>query len=276
MIFRLSDARAGWRLMLRRFGTRVAGFAALLVMAAPAGADGSTTIYFRDGTRTLCTNEAREKDGDVLCEYDGGLLIYRASDVARIEKGRSVEPERHSPDLPEGEARRPPSSPPAPASETVSPPARPGPQGILFYDPRRPEKYWSSATRHHDTLREAIAAFAEEFNRPATWVEENLGDSNDLGDVRATLTERLSIPAGAVGDPAEAVDPALEFYHPRRPHKYMTGPDAGHDSFRAAIEALARDFDRPAEWIERHMGETNDVHQIRRSLKSARDAEALQ
>lgn len=273
MIFRLIDARAVWRSTLCRFCSRVVGFAALTVMAAPAGAAGSTVIYFKDGTRTLCTNEVLEQAGDILCEYDGGLLIYRASDVARIEKGRSLEPERHSPEPPGGEPQQPPPTP-APASGTVSSAAPPGPRGVPFYDPRRPKKYWSSATRHHDTLREAIAAFAEEFNRPLTWVEENLGDSNDLSDVRATLADRLSVPADAAGGPAETADPALEFYHPRRPHKYMTGPETGHDSFRAAIEALARDFDRPAEWIERHMGESNDVHDIRRSLKSARDDEA--
>jgi hypothetical protein len=59
----------------------------------------------------------------------------------------------------------------------------------------------------------------------------------------------------------------MEFYNPRRAPKYMTGPDAGHDSFQEAVEALAHEFGKPADWVEQNMGDSNDVNQIRKSLK---------
>jgi hypothetical protein len=271
MIPALTGARLV-QLPLRRFKLRLTAFAVLSLMTGLPLAEGADTIYFKDGMRTVCGGNALEQNDEIHCEYDGGLLIYRKSDVARIEKGRPVEPGGESPQARDDE---PPAHPgPAPPSGTVSPAGTQTPPAVPFYDPRRPKKYWSGAGRQHDTLREAIAALAEEFNRPAAWVEENLGDSNDLNAVRATLASRLSGPAASA---AAAVPPpaaAVEFYHPRRAHKYMTGPAAGHDSFQAAVDALGREFDRPDDWVERHMGETNDLDQIRLNLKNARDAEA--
>jgi hypothetical protein len=53
----------------------------------------------------------------------------------------------------------------------------------------------------------------------------------------------------------------------------MTGPDARHDSFQEAVEALASDFGKPADWVEQNMGDSNDVNQIRKSLiKSSQEA----
>jgi hypothetical protein len=225
--------------------------------------------------RTVCEGNAWEKGDEIHCEYDGGLLIYPKSDVARIEKGRSVEPELDSKIAPEIPA--PPvqakSSVPVPTSGTVLSTAPKSSSGIAFYDPRRPKKYWSSETRHHDTFRDAISALSEEFNRPAPWVEENLGDSNDLGDIRETLELRLSGSAATRATSVSEKGPAVEFYNPRRAQKYMTGADAQHDSFQQAIDALARDFDKPSDWVERHMGESNDVDQIRQNLRSAQEAE---
>jgi hypothetical protein len=145
--------------------------------------------------------------------------------------------------------------------------------GIAFYDPRRPKKYWSSESGHHDTFRDAISALAEEFNRPAAWVEENLGDSNDLNDVRQNLASRLSASASGDAAPVPTQTVPVEFYNPRRAQKYMTGPDAKHNSFQEALEALARDFNKPADWVEGNMGDSNDVDQIRQNLKNAQAAE---
>lgn len=253
---------------LRRLNHALAGLA---VMALLPWAEGADTIYFKDGMRTICEGSALEQNDEIHCEYDGGLLIYPKSDVARIEKGRSVEPEPESPPTRESEPPVHPS--PAPTSGAASTATPQGSPGIPFYDPRRPKKYWSSAARHHDSLPEAIAALAEEFDRPDAWIEENLGDSNDLSEVRATLAARLAEPVDPTAASAPPPAPAVEFYNPRRPRKYMTDPDAGHDSFQAAVDALARDFDRPADWVERHMGEINDIDQIRRNLKNAQDAE---
>jgi len=274
MIFRQKDMRDGSR-DFRHVALWMVVLVALPVMVCRDGAESADTIYFKDGMRTVCQGQVWEKNDEFHCEYDGGLLIYPKADVARIEKGRSVEPETASQEIqgPDLKPARPADSIPSPASGVVSSPAPKRPPGLLFYDPRRPQKYWSSETRHHDSFREAISALAEEFNRSPHWVEQNMGDTNELNDVRETLAARLSgSAAGTPGDPPPGE--GVEFYNPRRPQKYMTGPDARHNSFQEAMEALARDFDKTADWVERHMGESNDADQIRQNLKDARDAES--
>lgn len=252
--------------------TALIGFSDLI---GYAWVDASDTIYFKDGMRTVCEGNAWEKGDEVHCEYDGGLLIYRKSDVAQIEKGRSVEPElepKNAPEIEPPPAREPaPVPPPSMGAASPSPPG--DPSGIAFYDPRRPQKYWTSESRHHATFRDAISALAEEFNRPEAWIEANLGDSNELSEVRRTLAARLSQSAAANAAP-DSTFTAMEFYNPRRAEKYMTGPEAKHDSFQDAVDALAREFDKPADWVERHMGESNDVGEIRHNLKNALEAES--
>jgi hypothetical protein len=263
---------------IQRMCHRSLGPAALIGLWALIGhtsVEASDTIYFRDGMRTVCEGNAWEKGDEIHCEYDGGLLIYPKSDVAHIEKGRSVEPELDSPKTPEIDpppAREAPSVA-APASGTASSATPRNPSGIAFYDPRRTKKYWSSETRHHDTFRDAISALSEEFNRPAAWIEENLGDSNELSDVRENLKMRLSGSAAANATSAPTQEGAIEFYNPRRNRKYMTGPEGEHDSFQEALDALANDFNKPADWVEQHMGESNDVDQIRKNLKNAQEVE---
>jgi hypothetical protein len=250
-------------------------FFAFTIILGGSGVEGADTIYFKDGMRTVCGGNAWEKDDEVHCEYDGGLLIYPKAEVARIEKGRSVEPHGAIQKNREPELASPRPADPSPGAEpgSATSPAPQGPRGVLFYDPRRPHKYWSSETRHHDTFREAISALAQEFNRSPQWVEQNMGASNELNEVRQNLAARLSGPA--IG--ASAAEPPQgagnEFYNPRRPQKYMTGVHARHSSFQEALEALAREFNRPVDWVERHMGDSNDVDAIRQNLKNAQDAE---
>ena len=233
------------------------------------------TIYFNDGMRTVCEGNAFEKGGEIHCEYDGGLLVYRKSDVARIEKGRSVEPESDATPVQEtAPAPAGPTSPPPPREPVVASPAPlQRPVGVAFYDPRRPKKYWTSETRHHDSFQDAVRALAEEFKRPASWIEENMGDSNELGDIRETLSSRLSESSATGAGSARAPEARMEFYNPRRAPKYMTGPNARHDGFQDALNALAREFNQPPEWVEQNMGDSNDVDQIRENLrKGAREA----
>ncbi len=260
---------------LCRLNLRMAALVGLSLLVVPAWAQASDTIYFKDGMRTICGGNAWEKGDEVHCEYDGGLLIYRKSDVASIEKGRPVEPGQDSePARALDSPRAHPMPPiPAPTAGTASSTPPKSPAGTAFYDPRRPKKYWSSENRHHDTFRDALSALAEEYNRPAAWIEENLGDSNELSDIRETLAARLAGSSAADVTSVTSQGAAIEFYHPRRAQKYMTGPDAHHNSFRDALDALARDFNKPVDWVERHMGESNDIDQIRQNLSNAQETE---
>jgi hypothetical protein len=58
----------------------------------------------------------------------------------------------------------------------------------------------------------------------------------------------------------------ISFYDPRRPRKYWTSPTSQHDTLQEAVEVLATEFDRSPEWVLAHMGESNDLAEIRRSL----------
>ena len=58
----------------------------------------------------------------------------------------------------------------------------------------------------------------------------------------------------------------LTFYDPRRPYKYWTGKDSKHKSYKEAIQALAKKYNRPVEWIQVNMGDTNDLVQIHHNL----------
>jgi hypothetical protein len=270
MIFPFTTMQSDWRRTVQ-WALQLAALAGLSILAGHSLAEGSDTIYFKDGMRTVCEGNAWEKDDEVHCDYDGGVLIYPKSDVVRIEKGRSPEPEEESN---QPQALEPPQPDPKPPlantrAEAASPATPKIPAGIAFYNPRRPQKYWSSETRHHDTFQDAVSALAEDYNRPTTWIEENLADSNDLSEIRETLSSRLRAGAATNSPSVSVPGNAIEFYNPRRAQKYMTGPDALHDSFQAALEALARDFNKPADWVERHMGATNDVDQIRQNLRDA-------
>jgi hypothetical protein len=56
------------------------------------------------------------------------------------------------------------------------------------------------------------------------------------------------------------------FYDPRRPFKYWTDKNTKHKNYQEAIRALAKKYNRPPEWIQAHMGETNDLAAIHRNL----------
>jgi hypothetical protein len=240
----------------------------LLLICCPGGdAAAADAIHFKDGMRTVCHGRAWEENNTVFCEYDGGILSYPKADVDRIEKGPApVRP----PDEP-SPALQPslPAAPP-PAVRQPSPgPDQPAAAGVLFYDPRRAQKYWSRPDRKHDTYPEAIAALAEEYERPTQWIEENMGDSNDLGTVRDTLANRRDAAPAQASGPSTAEAIGIEFYNPRRPEKYWTGPEARHKSYSEAIAALAREFGKPPDWVERFMGDSNDLEEIRASLRRA-------
>jgi hypothetical protein len=242
-------------------------------------ASGADTIYFKDGMRTVCHGKAWEEKDEVHCEYDGGLLIYPKNDVSRIERGPSAKPEAESGKAqePGGKPLPPSAAAPSPPSERLSPSSAQPHSGVLFYDPRRPKKYWSSPTARHDSYPEALSALAAEFERPVQWIEQNIPDSNDLEAIRATLTARGQTPPPLPTRPAEpAASAGVEFYNPRRPQKYWTAPDARHNTYAEAIEALAREFGQSTVWIERHLGDTNDLDRIRRTLRNAQAAKEAQ
>lgn len=254
--------------------------ASIWVLAVrPAAAD---VIHFKDGMRTICDGKAWEEKEEVHCEHEGGILIYPRAEVKSIEKtvpletlpeGNPDAPAAASPEVPPARAVE---TPPSDASPRVVPAPRSMPRpesGLLFYDPRRPKKYWSSETRHHDTFREAVAALAADYDRPAEWVEQHLGDSNDLVEIHRRLEETLS-GGGDSESHTESASPTSEpFYNPRRPQPYWTSETDRHTTYADAVRALAREFSETPEWVESNMGETNDLQEIRRNLSRVKSGD---
>jgi hypothetical protein len=184
-------------------------------------------------------------------------------------------------------------------------------RGISFYDPRRPMRYWADRESKHKNLQAAVAAIARFYGRSTQWVTVHMGDHNDLGTIHFNLIKQArgeksihgekvtggpsiivgsriaadegmteeddpeglsTIPQSAVPTVQSTIEEGIRFYDPRRSEKYWSGQMTRHNSLKEAIETLARQYGVSPEWIENHMGETNELsqihHNIRRSLKS--------
>jgi hypothetical protein len=144
--------------------------------------------------------------------------------------------------------------------------------GILFYNPRRPYKYWTGPTTKHHTLKQALAALAKQFNRDPQWIADNLGKTNNLGDIYRNLS-----PSGGIASSKNkpiASPKGILFYDPRRPYKFWTGAAAKHRTLDEALEAFAKQFDHPSEWVKAHMGQSNDLGEIHKNLMQSKAKEA--
>ena len=155
-------------------------------------------------------------------------------------------------------------------TKKVSPTGVPSSQveGILFYNPRRPYKYWTGPTTRHHTLKEALAALAKQFDRDPQWVAGNLGKTNNLGDIYRNLN-----PGGGIAPSKNkpvAKPKGVLFYDPRRPYKFWTGATAKHRTFNEALEALAKQYDHPSDWVKTHMGDSNDLGEIHKNLMQSK------
>ena len=175
-------------------------------------------------------------------------------------------PEHEDHSLPHGEEI---SFTPAEGSET---PAYSQYDDVLFYNPRRTYKYWSGPDTKHNTLKEAIAALASRFDSSPEWVEQNLGDTNSLGQIYRNLSKNPVTGSTEVAQPVQAK--GFQFYDPRRQYKYWVSDRSKHHTLKEAVNAFARQYDRPPAWIKAHLGETNDLVEIHQNLADAKAAES--
>lgn len=81
----------------------------------------------------------------------------------------------------------------AKTSEGAQSPVPAIPPGIPFYDPRRPQKYWASPKEHCANLQEAIQFLAKIYDVPVAHIESNLGESNDLSQIHASIQKSLGM-----------------------------------------------------------------------------------
>jgi len=94
-----------------------------------------------------------------------------------------------------------------------------------------------------------------------------MGDTNDLAQIHRNLAKPQSMQTAPKAIPQTNHTPEVVFYNPRRPYPYWTGKKSKHKSFKEAIQALAKEYDRSPEWVKLNMGVTNDLNEIHKNLK---------
>lgn len=238
-------------------------FAGLIVL--PAKAD---IIYFKDGMKTICQEKAWEEDGEIKCEYAGWIISYQKNDVLRIvtttRKKKTTQTEKKTP-------LRHTTTKTSAEKKIKSPP--PKTTGPVFYDPRRPYKYWADINSKHKSYKEAIQALAKNYKSTPQWVQSHMGDSNDLAQIHRNLANPQSNQSVPVAQPAAVKTAEIVFYNPRRPFPYLTGKNSKHKSYKEAIQSLAKKYERSAEWVKANMGTTNDLNQIHQNLRDRKAAD---
>jgi hypothetical protein len=172
-------------------------------------------------------------------------------------------------------------------------------RGMSFYDPHRPKRYWAAYNSKHTTLEKAIAYLAEYYSRPIQWIEDHMGEENDLGIIHEKLSRQLQSEKNNNGDEFTRVEDQSEkivsennrdedqindhvpadlsidrsggtlFYDPRRAKKYWISPQKKFDSLDEAMAALADMYGVEPKWIEENMGETNNLRDIHNNIKKS-------
>ena len=241
-------------------------------------------IFFKDGMKTVCHDRAWEEDAEIKCEYNGSILTYQKKDVLRIEKIKVDEelkkPVKKSLAPTPIPAKQPPAVKQAATGKELQKLTNKDSnfktKGSEFYNPRRPKKYWTSATAKHNTFKEAVAALAKQYDRSPDWIQHHMGDTNNLDEIHRNLTNwKLNAPT-KIKEVDDEKAPVILFYNPRRPKKYWTSATAKHNTFKGAVSTLAKAYDRSQEWVQQHMGDTNNLNEILQNLARHKSAEPSQ
>jgi hypothetical protein len=236
--------------------------------------------------KTVCQERAWEEKGEVKCEYEGTILIYQKKDVDRIEK---TEIQKKSEGLPGKDSQMPAQKKaplikqaatlrkkPLAQKDSIIGATKPDTvktKGLQFYNPRRPQKYWTSAAAKHHSFKEAIAALAKQYDRSPEWIQHHMGDTNDLYKIHQNLSRnKLNAPVELPEEKNEKIPETL-FYNPRRPQKYWTSASSKHNTFKEAIAAMAKEYERTPQWVQQYMGTTNNLSEIHQNLANQKEAE---
>jgi hypothetical protein len=264
-------------------------FCLIILIPFDAAAD---IIFFKDGMKTVCQEKAWEEAGEVRCEYGGAVLSYQKTDVIRIEKTviekqpeslPAKDPEMQIKAAAKQAAPDPKIKIPDPSGKKSSASKNPKifskkldsseTKGLEFYNPRRPQKYWTSAVSKHRSFKEAIATLAKHYDRSPEWIQHHMGDTNDLSEIHQNLSSgKLNAPLELPEDQEEKIPETL-FYNPRRMQKYWTSASSKHNTLKEAIAAMAKEYERTPQWVQQYMGTTNNLSEIHQNLANQKEAE---
>lgn len=220
-------------------------------------------IYFKDGLKTICQQKAWEEDGQIKCEYDGWVISYPKKDVLRIVK---TNPSQNAGSSEKNRQLQQPAKD-ATATEALS---QPEAGGFVFYNPRRHYKYLTDKDSKHRSYAEALQALAEKYDRSPEWIQAHMGATNDLEQIHRNLAESISNRQTVIAKPQAPKIPGIDFYNPRRLFPYWTAKDLKHKSYHEAIRALAEKYGKSTEWVQKNMGNSNDLNEIHEKLKDAK------
>lgn len=267
----------------------------LLFVLFPLAAGGDT-IFLKDGTK-ITTKKAWEENGLIKFYLEGSesiIITYSKKIIDRIDDGKTKEkeplPKSLDPSLPstaenpveeKGIERKKPRS--EHHSSVTKKPAGVAPslpvhnmdkeksEGILFYNPRRKQKYWVSSTSWHNTFEAAIVALAEKYAQSPEWVKANMGNTNSLYKIHQNLGKNS--PTGNQSYDNSSILSEVSntlFYNPRRTRKYWASSKSRHNTLEAAIVALAEKYGRNPDWVKANMGNTNNLYQIHQNLTNSK------
>ena len=237
----------------------VVAYLFLNLIVLPVNAD---IIYFKDGMKTICQEKAWEEDDQIKCEYAGWVLTYPKADVLRVLKTRT---KKQNPP-PEKNERKGQIITKDSGKKKVSPPIA---DGNVFYNPRRHYTYWTGKNSKHKSYKKAIQALAKQYGRSPEWIQAHMGDTNDLQQIHQNLANQVLNRETVVDPPIAPTSFGIVFYNPRRPFPYWTGKDLKHKSYKEAIQALAVEYGQSPQWVQKNMGESNDLNEIHQNLKNA-------
>ena len=233
----------------------------LLLLLAATSVHGDI-IFFKDGMKTICREKAWEDGDQIKCEYDGWVLTYPKIDVLRI--GKTHTPKDVAPSTEKSHAHESESHEGMSEAKKAS-----NSSAIDFYNPRRPEKYWTDKNTGYKSYQDAIEALANQYHRSAEWIQAHMGNTNDLEQIHHNLQQSVSDPQTMVSIPTAVKIPGIVFYNPRRPYPYWTGKAAKHKSYNEAIRSLADKYGKSVKWVQENMGDSNDLNEIHENLKNA-------
>lgn len=145
-------------------------------------------------------------------------------------------------------------------------------EGLQFYSARRSYKYQTGPSSRFHTFSEAVDDLAAKFDKDPYWIGQNLGNTNDLGQIYVNLNRTVDQTEADDKEPPPETSGIL-FYDPRRTYKYWVANDSKHHTLNEAIGSLASQYDRSPDWVIGHLGETNDLSEIHRNLEAGLYAE---
>ncbi len=267
-------------------------------------------IVLKDGTR-IEAQKVWEDNGLVrfsLPDYDGIIITYSKEIIERIERGqpgiegkpeaadkkgrpgtetvtetapanknyRTVPPVEESVPADSGDGARPEKKPSVASTpdteidmsqvESVA--------GIQFYNARRAFKYQTGPEARFHTFKDAVDDLAAKFDKDPYWIGQNLGNTNDLGQIYINLSRSEEQTEADTEETAETA--GILFYDPRRDYKYWVAADSKFHTLDEAVNSLAKQYARSPEWVIEHLGETNNLTEIHHNLEAGISAESGQ